>query len=219
VPEGLSERLITAIQTAQDRSVVELPTSDATPRIFAARRIRLSRRQMLWAGGGVALVILVAVGVSQLGWSQRTVAQHELAGDVGKLLGKLDPKTWRSLAGGALPKGIVLDSAIVAKPVQVQDVAYQSDAGWSSTVTAINIAPAGRPKAILFVVRSSARFAVPSVPTTTTRLFGDGMAAKSGGAAVCAGRRGGPWPAARRISEQGARGIAAGLRTVSTAKA
>jgi hypothetical protein len=170
VPEGLAERLITAIRSEQDRSVVQLPTSDAPRRTFALRQIRLSRRQMLWAGGGVALVALLAVGVSQIGWSQRTVAQHELAGDVGKLLGKLGPKAWRPLDGGALPKGIVLDSAILAKPVQVQDVVYQSDAGWSANVTAINIAPAGRPKAILFVVRSSVRFAVPSVPTTTTRL-------------------------------------------------
>ena len=125
---------------------------------------------MLWAGGGVALVALLAVGVSQLGWSQRTVSQHELAGDVGKLLGKLNPNMWRPIAGGALPKGIVVDSAILARPVQFQDIAYQSDAGWSSTVTAINISPAGRPKAILFVVRSSVRFAVPSAPTATTRL-------------------------------------------------
>jgi hypothetical protein len=47
-----------------------------------------------------------------------------------------------------------------------------SNSGWASGITAIELAPpaAGLPKATLFVVKSSARFNVPTGPATTTRL-------------------------------------------------
>jgi hypothetical protein len=58
----------------------------------------------------------------------------------------------------------------VAGPRGWKRLASSNTSGWSTNVTAIDLAPPNSPRAILFVVKSSARFAVPAIPTTTARL-------------------------------------------------
>src|SRR5262245_6070666 len=162
VPECLAERLIASIDAAQPPSLVSLPSS---------RRFRVSRRSALLAAGSLALVALLAFGVYQLLSTRQTVAQAELSGEVGRWLTGLDLKMWRPIGSSPLPNGVVIDQAIAARALQWQDVSPAPNrANWAPQVTAIDIAPAGRPKAYLFVVRSRTNFAVPAAPTTTSRL-------------------------------------------------
>src|SRR5262245_22286902 len=173
VPEGLASRLIARleVEAASERSADQMPvppgqsTSDA---LVPRRRVRLLRRRVLIAIGSLALVALIAVSIIYVGQSPREVAREELSGDVAGWLAALPAKNWRPMT--TLTKGMEVDRVVVAQPRQWQIVSHAKSADWSGTVTAIDLAPPTSPRAVLFVVRSNARFAVPSTPTATVRL-------------------------------------------------
>jgi hypothetical protein len=125
-------------------------------------------RRVFVAAGSLALVSLIAVPVLYLRQSPRQIAREDLSGDVTTWLSLLPAKGWRPVS--TLPKGIAIDQAVVAQPRQWQPLPHANSAGWSGTVTAIDLAPPTGPRAVLFVVRSNARFAVPSTPTAAVRL-------------------------------------------------
>ena len=125
-------------------------------------------RRMLMAAGLLALVALIAVSIDYVRQSPHEIAREDLSGDVTSWLSSLPAKSWRPVS--TLPKGVAIDQAVVAQPRQWQTVHQANSSGWSGTVTAIDLGPAAGPRAVLFVVRSNARFGVPSTPTPTVRL-------------------------------------------------
>ena len=162
VPGDLADRLIARIET---RAVFQRSTGD-TP--VPPKRAWLSRRRVLIAAGSLALLTLLALSIAYVRSTPREIAREDLSGDVTSWLSMLPAKDWRPIA--TLPKGIEVDSAVIAQPRRWQTFHCANSSGWLATVTAIDVAPPTAPRAILFVVRTNARFAVPSAPTASVRL-------------------------------------------------
>jgi hypothetical protein len=162
VPEGLAGRLIARLEVgaASERSAGRV--------LVATGRARSLRRRVLIAIGSLALVALITVSLVYMNQSPREIAREELSGDVAGWLAALPVKNWRAMP--TLAKGVEVDRAVVAQPRQWQIVSHAKSSDWSGTVTAIDLAPPTSPRAVLFVVRSNARFVVPSTPTATVRL-------------------------------------------------
>jgi len=155
VPGDLAERLIARVE-AEDVFRRSMPV--------APGRLRRVRRWALMGIGSLALVALVVVGAFM--WPrQREVAREDLGGEVASWMGSLAAKGWRPIA--MLPRGVELDQAVLGRARQWQSIDAKSS-NWS--VTAIDLGQPTAPRAILFVVKSNARFAVPSAPTATVRL-------------------------------------------------
>jgi hypothetical protein len=164
VPAHLAERLLAAARADQPIPAVTLPTK-------SARQLRITRRKALFAAGSLAAIALIALSTYQWLKPRRLIPQGELAAAVTDWLATLPPKGWSALSGTAkLPGGTDIDPAVIGQPRQWQRLASSSVRGWSAKITAIDLASADQPRAILFIVKSSARFAVPATPTTTTRL-------------------------------------------------
>jgi hypothetical protein len=172
VPPGLADRLLAA---AADASPSEPPRADAleaAAKSTKRRRLRVSRWQLL-AGTSLALTLALCVAIYQSVQPAKIVTQQELSGAVESWLSQVQPAAWTPLQRGNYPRGIAPDTAVPAMPQGSQQIRFNSPAGWSANVTALNLAPAGRlkaPQAVLFVVRSSARFIVPPNPASTKRL-------------------------------------------------
>jgi hypothetical protein len=162
VPDDLADRLIARLE------VEAAPKYSTGDTLAPRRRVRSLRRRVFIAAGSLALVALVAVSFIYVRQTPREIAREELSGDVAGWLVALPAKNWRPVP--TLSKGIEVDRAVVAQPRQWQIVSHVKSSGWSGTVTAIDLAPPTSPRAVLFVVRSNARFAVPSTPTATVRL-------------------------------------------------
>src|SRR5207237_10937160 len=140
----------------------------STPlRRSSPRLLGLTRRTWLVAGASAA-AILVAFGSFALFRPQPVIAQEQLAAEVTGWLAKLPPSAWQPI--GKLPRGMAIDPAVAAQPQQWQRPSVHAS-GWLDSVVAIDLTPPGSgPRAMLFVVTSSARFNVPTRPAATTRL-------------------------------------------------
>ena len=162
LPEGLAGRLIARLEAEA------APKCSAGDMPVPASRSRVLRRRVLIAAGSLALVALLAISVIYVRQAPGEVAREELSGDVASWLAALPAKNWGPMP--TLSKGLEVDRAVAAQPRQWQILSQAKSSGWSGTVTAIDLAPPTAPRAVLFVVRSNARFAVPSTPTATVRL-------------------------------------------------
>jgi hypothetical protein len=169
VPVGLADRLIASMQAEAAPAVALSERSLSNERNGAGRR-RFSRRQWWLAGGAAALAASIVAMAAPFVRPEREVVQEELSGDVAGWMSNMAANKWQSAATVALPKGVELDSAVNGKALQWQSFQVRGNKGWTGTVTAIDLRQAGQPRAILFVVRSSARFDVPSTPTAAKRL-------------------------------------------------
>jgi len=165
VPAGLAERILAASESRNDQPEVSLPEQAEVSR----GRFWIGGRRWLLAAGSLSLAVVLTVLIYQLGggWS-RPIAPDQLASDVTECINVSNATNWRT---DGLPAGIALGS-VVAVPRQPrwQKLPVPRSAGWSGSVTAVDLAGPGRPQAILFVVHTSARFSVPSTPTTTSHL-------------------------------------------------
>jgi hypothetical protein len=166
---GLADRLMAAMQAETAPSVGLAERHRSSERDGAVHR-QFGRRQWWLVGGAAALATLIAAFTVPFVRSEREVAQGELSSDVAGWISSVTASEWRPTATTALPKGIELDSAVNGKALQWQSIQTRDHNGWTGEVTAIDLRPAGQPRAMLFVVRTSARFAVPSTPTAQRRL-------------------------------------------------
>jgi hypothetical protein len=157
LPPDLVDRLLHSAQAAAAEGQGSAAVSVAKPIATPNEHERDTRRRWLIAGS-VALATIVAAPVYLLFRSQRRIAPEELAKEVVTWLDHLPPSAWQATA--KLP--VAIDRAVIGRPTRWQRV---SPSGWSSSVTAVDLAGPGRPRAILFVVNSSATFVVPATPT------------------------------------------------------
>ncbi len=163
VPSGLADRLMAAMQTEATPAVALAERRGSNEPDRDIRR-RFSRRQWWLTGGVIALATLLVAIALPFVRLEREVVQEELGLDVAGWLSNLSQPTskWKPVATVALPQGMELDPAVNGKALRWQSFPVRGSGGWTGTVTAIDLRPAGQPRAMLFVVRSSARFAVPS---------------------------------------------------------
>jgi hypothetical protein len=158
-----------AIETEAASAVALAERTVANRRDDVGRR-RISRRQWWLAGGAAALAGLIVAIAVPLMRTERVVAREELEADVAGWLSSLQANKWQPAATTALPKGVELDPAVNGKALRLHSFHARGNNGWTGDVTAIDLRPAGQPRAILFVVRSSAQFDVPATPTLESRL-------------------------------------------------
>jgi hypothetical protein len=170
VPAGLADRLMVAVQAEAVPKVglVERFPSDES---VGAGRPRFGRRRWWAASGAVALAALLAAVALPLMRPRPEVVQDELGLDVAGWLSNLPANKWQSVATVALPKESELDPAVNGKALRWQSFPTRGNRGWSGTVTAIELRSADQPRAILFVVRSSARFGVSATPSAARPLM------------------------------------------------
>lgn len=174
LPAGIAERVNARLAAG------EKPAVDVAKRANAGRFSRLSRRQVLVAGGSLAASALGGFAIYRLAKPQRVVSRDELAADLSSWPGRLEEGGWRDVTSEPLPKGVVLDSAVLGGPVAHQSFWHESAKGWSGKITAISLAPAGQPVAMVFVVAANASFRVPAAPTFESRVpLSDGLAASA----------------------------------------
>jgi hypothetical protein len=165
VPAGLAERILAAREAPGAAAEVSLPPAcDNVMKTSGG----LGRRIWLAAAGSLSLAVLLTVVVYKLApaW-RRPISQTELAADTATLLSDLPSSGWRT---DGLPNQVPIDPAVLAAPRQWQAVHVPRSAGWSGTVTAIDLTGSSTRRAMLFVVRTSSRFAVPRVPMPTVLL-------------------------------------------------
>jgi hypothetical protein len=166
VPSGLVERLLTAVGPQ-----VDLPArnDDSSPAL--KQRSRVVSRRFIAVAGSLALVTLFAISAYQF-WprSGRLVTKDELSSAVAGWLVQTarQPQAWND----GQPKDVALDGTVSGRAQRWQQFQMASENGWSARVTAIDVAPPGKPRAILFVVQSSARFQVPPTPASRLSLSG-----------------------------------------------
>ena len=212
VPEGLVDRLLAA---AANASAVEPPgAGELEPAAKSAKRRQLRvRRWQLLAGASLALSLLIGIVSYQWFTPSRVVTQQELSSAVASWLTQVQPTAWTPLVRGTYPRGIASDTAVPAPPQSFQTIRFRSPAGWSANVTALNLSSAGRPngpQALLFVVRSSARFIVPPNPSSTKRLdLSRGMKA------VAWQRMNSPWLYVLAVEETGGQSLNDYLQTAT----
>jgi hypothetical protein len=170
VPPGMIDRLLAA---TADAALAETPLAAAVPEV-SVRPVRWWRnwsRRHFVATGALALSLLIGLVALYQGLRPAPlVSQQQLSGAVQGWLAELKAPEWKPLVRGAYPPGIEPDIAVRAPAQRSQSLRFSSPAGWSANVTAIDIASPGRQQAVLFVVRSSARFSVPPIPTPTKGL-------------------------------------------------
>jgi hypothetical protein len=183
VPAGLAERLLAVAESKMPAPEVNLPLAISESGATSARSRRRSRRRWLLAGGSLALVALLALSAYPWLRTVHVVAREELGGQAAQWLQQLPTNSWQ--AANRLPPNVAIDPAVAARPRQWQPLTIQRPSGWSASVTAVDLSPSGpeAPRAVLFVVKSSASFAVPAIPTATSRL------SLSGGFAATAWQR------------------------------
>jgi hypothetical protein len=167
ISAGLLERLLTATKDAAQGMTAPATDAAAVSLPAVRQRGRILRRWLL--AGGSALVLALGVGLYQGLRPPRTVKEAELGGAVESWLTQLQPSLWRSLASGKYPPEFPPDPSVSATPRQWQAL-NSSQNGWSASLAAVDIAPAGRPRAVLFVIRSSATFKVPTLPLAASGL-------------------------------------------------
>jgi hypothetical protein len=168
-PAGLADRLLAAMQVDAAPAVELAECSGSNQRAGAGRR-PVSHRHWWLACGAAALAALVVALAAPFVRLEREVAQEELSGDVAGWLSNMPANKWLPATTAALPKGVELDSSVNGKALRWQSFQARGNNGWIGDVTAIDLRPAGQPRAMLFVVRSSARFDVPSTPAAARRL-------------------------------------------------
>jgi hypothetical protein len=171
VPTGLAQRLLETAPGPAPAVEIDLQPTSVACQETRTRRAGLPRRQWMIVGGSLALTVLVAATWYQF-WhqQQRVVAMEELGGVVTTWFGTLPSNRWQATA---LPRGIVIDPAVVAgQSSRWQRFSGAGPTGWSAAVTAIDLTPPGTGgrRTILFVVRSPAKFSVPPRPAPTIRL-------------------------------------------------
>jgi hypothetical protein len=155
IPAGLAERLLAA---------AEEPVARGTESLHVQSRIKhwSARRRWLLASGSVALTALVAVSASLWFRQPRLVTASELAGAVMAWQGQPADDAWQTAS--SLPRDLALDPAIAGGPLRWQKVRAGGSHDWSGIVGVVELSPPGGPRAVVYVVRSSARFAVPPMP-------------------------------------------------------
>ncbi|MBW8884214.1 MAG: hypothetical protein JF612_05440 [Planctomycetia bacterium] len=170
VPVDLADRIIARLEaeTPPEFSTGQMPVRPTGQTPAPRGRGRFVSRRVLIAAGSLALVMLMALSFFYLRSAPHEIAREELSGDVTSWLAALPVKNWRPMT--KLAKGMEVDRAVIAQPRQWQSLSAAHGSDWSGTVTAIDLAPPTAPRAVLFVVRSNARFAVPSTPTAAVRL-------------------------------------------------
>jgi hypothetical protein len=169
VPPGLADRLVAAVQAEPMPELGLAEKREAVERIGSVRR-RFSRRQWWLAGGGMALAAMLAAVAFPFLRPAQIVARDELGADVAGWLANLNANKWQSVASAALPKESSLDPAVNGHALRWQSFPARGNSGWAGKVTAVDLRPADQPRAILFVIRSSARFSVPAAPTVARPL-------------------------------------------------
>jgi hypothetical protein len=171
LPAGLADRLLVAATSqlgGDGAGVVEVKTAPPTWRLDRL----MSRRQWLVAGGSLAAGVLLAVSAFKFARrSQPVVTRSELADAAAawRDLVRASANSW-SPSTAPLPKGVTLDPAVTGPVQQWQSFPYASPRGWSATVTALKLSP----RAILFALRTSARFDVPAVAAPSMPLSTSG---------------------------------------------
>jgi hypothetical protein len=176
VPAGLAERILDSLSCAAPAgpaAEAALFTAEAPERAAAGatqrlmRGSRLSRRRWIELGAGAcAAAVLGALVVRFWPRTPRRIAPHELAQMAEAWLRQIQsPAGWSSDVA-ALPTALRPPTAVRAAPQRWRR--FVTPEGWSSV--AIDFAAPGSPRAVLLVVRSSARFAVPEMPLPKTRL-------------------------------------------------
>jgi len=170
VPAGLAERLLQAAQHPDEPEANVCLPANPERRQWFVRRPNLTRRHWILAGCSTALVGLIAFVSSQLLEPLRTVTQEEIASETLVARAHLSATAWQPIA--KLPRNIRIDPAVIGTPHHWQIVRAANSAAWSAGITAIDLTPqgAGRAKAFLFVVSSSAKFSVPTRPAAVARL-------------------------------------------------
>jgi hypothetical protein len=172
IPAGLVDRLLTSRRRASLDADVSLATTTESVTLSPARARGWISRRWLLAGSAGAVAIVFGFALYQASRPQQVVEKAELSDAVEVWLAKMQ-SSWRPLSGGAYPNGFPLDVDVKGTPQRWQALPFDSansKSGWSATVAAVDLAPSGRPKAMLFVVRSSARFSVPMMPAATAPL-------------------------------------------------
>jgi hypothetical protein len=204
VPDGLIDRLLAA---AANASAVEPATAgelESAAKGVKRRQFRARRWQLL-AGASLALSLLLGIVSYQWLLPSQVVTQQQLSSAVATWLTQVQPTAWTALVRGTYPRGIAPDTAVPAPPQSFQTIRFRSPAGWSANVTALNLSPPGRPngpQALLFVVRSSARFIVPPNPNSTRRLD-----LSRGVKAVAWQRMNSPWLYVLAVEETGGQNL------------
>lgn len=174
IPSGLAERLLAVSAATDPPASVSLPprTESRADEMPINRDWRMNRRLVI--GGSIALLALLAVSTSLLWQARRPVVQlSQLQVAVEQWLSTLggeQSNRWLALQGGQPLADFPLDVAISVRPNRWQNLPQSADATGHATAAAYDLAVPGQPPAVLFVVRSSARYLVPPIPTTSMRL-------------------------------------------------
>jgi hypothetical protein len=166
VPPNLLNRLLASVGPQ-----VELPAAKVDLSTALRRRSPVVSRRFIAVAGSLALVMLLAISAYQFRpRSGRLVTQDELSSAVAGWLVQTarQPQAWND----GQPKDLALDGTVSDRAHRWQQFQIASENGWSARVTAIDLAPPEKPRAILFVVQSSARFQVPPTPASRLSLSG-----------------------------------------------
>jgi hypothetical protein len=187
VPDGLLGRLLAAagasqgaaiqpalqsgagIMQAMDASsgVVDGPIAEGSAPAAPALPAKAgwsSRRGWLAVAGSIAAACLIGVTIwmTQAGAPAPTLSKDQLASSVMHWMDDMAaPGDWKSAAVTSPPAAFKVDPAVQQKVVRWRY--YRTPQG---AAVVYDLSPPGRPRALLFVVRTSARYSVLSLPYT-----------------------------------------------------
>src|SRR5262249_35803422 len=150
----------------------KLPQS-VSERVRRRHGHRMSRRQLAIAGSSLALVTLLAVGAYQF-WRQpgRIVSQAELSGAVNRWMDDLTAPNsrWSEVANTKMPASVPKVLPVTRAPLYWRQPGVGGSDGWANSVVALDLVGPNQPRAVLLVIRTSAKFPVPPTPTPGSRL-------------------------------------------------
>jgi hypothetical protein len=127
----------------------------------------MSRRGWIVAIGSLAGAALLVA--TSLVWLRRpvVVAKADLDQAVRGWVSSTGPSaSWQKPV--SLPPGFNKDRTVQASVRQWRRLTV-NEAGWTGEGVVLDLAPPGGPRAVLFVVRSRARFEVPAAPVNSSR--------------------------------------------------
>jgi hypothetical protein len=158
IPSGLEGRILARIHAE----------SPSPANVVTKKRWRPTRRHAVLAAITTGLLACLAVFFVPSLVPRPAVPREQLTADVLDWLSS-KPAAWQPIS--AFPRHMGLDSAVpAAASTPPRGLLHVRSRSWSGTAVSVELAPAGAPRATLFVVRSQTQFAVPSAPATTFRL-------------------------------------------------
>jgi hypothetical protein len=180
LPAGLLERLQNSVKSAELVEPTAAPKPATAERADDASRStrRWSRRSSLAIGGSLALAVLLGLTTFALWPRRRHVGPAELAPAVNQWLATLNSpgtsNSWKSAS--AVPASHAVPAVVLARPLRWTSFPASGE-GWSGKGVAVDLAPAGGPRAVLLVITSPAHFKVAASPYTALSLTGSWRAA------------------------------------------